>query len=122
MALQEKSAIKARLAELHAEHGEDGIGAWHVPGFGLVAVAAPKNPKDFHKLVNDLKNDKTDSAIALERFAIVCVVEPTDRAEVKEIFRARPAFALKAAAKAQELAGADVEELGKDSEELDPTS
>jgi hypothetical protein len=106
-----EGADAALVAELRAKH--DDIAYWAVPRFGLVVAAAPENPKEYHRLVNDLKNDKIDSAVALETFALACVVHPT-REEAKRIFRAKPAFALKVAGRGQRLCGSDIQELGKD--------
>jgi hypothetical protein len=111
------AAYESKLVELLRAHGE--IGAWPTPGNGLVVVAAPKNPKTYQNLVNALQDDKIDKAVELEKFALNCVVYPVtaegkpDRAAVKRIFAAKPAFALKVAGRAQELAGSDIVELGK---------
>jgi len=99
------------LAPLRAKHGE--IASWDVPGFGLVVAAVPENSKEYHRLVNDLKNPKLDAAVAMENFALACIVHPS-REQAKAIFKARPAFALKVCGRGQELCGSDIEELGKD--------
>ena len=99
------------LAPLRAEHGD--IAHWDVPGFGLVVAASPENPGEYHRLVNDLKDDKKDAAVALETFALACIVHP-DREAAKKIFKKKPAFAVKVAKRGQELCGSDIEELGKD--------
>ncbi len=78
----------------------------------LLIVAAPQNPKLFHALVNALQNEKLDRAVELERFALNCVVVP-EMPRTKEIFKKQPAFALAVAGKAQDLAGAGFDELGK---------
>lgn len=107
----EQADHTAILAPFREKHGE--IAYWDVPRFGLVVAAAPENQAEYHKLVNALKNDKADSALALEQFALACVVYP-ERAQAKAIFKARPAFALKVAGRGQALCGSDIEELGKD--------
>lgn len=104
------------LEQLRQEHGE--VAGWVAEG-QFVAIAGPKNPNSYKKLVNTLKNDKADGATALETFALECVVYPAkadgtpDREAVKKIFGKKPAFALSVAARAQQLAGSDIEELGK---------
>lgn len=102
---------EAIVEELRAKHGE--VAAWVVPGHGLVVAAVPENPKAYHQLINDLKRDKVDTAIALENFALACVCHPS-REDARRIFRARPAFASVVAKRGQELCGGEIQELGKD--------
>lgn len=80
---------------------------------GLVVVAAPLNPKVFQNFVNLVSKDSTDKAVATENFALISIVHP-DRETAKAIFKKKPAFALKVCGRAQELAGSDAKELGKD--------
>lgn len=106
---------KALLDPIRAKYDE--ISIFVAPkGFeqvGLVVVAAPLNPKSFQNFVNLVSKDSTDKAVATENFALVCIVHP-DRETAKAIFKKKPAFALKVAGRAQELAGSDTKELGKD--------
>ncbi len=104
----EESAVLAKLREKHGE-----IASWKVPGHGLVVAANPENAAEYDRLVNTLKKDDADASAALRTFALQCVVHP-DREAAKAIFKAKPAFALKVAARGQQLAGAGIEELGKD--------
>lgn len=101
------------LDGLRAKYDE--IAIFQAPkGFdGLVVIAAPKNPKVFQSFVNQVSKENVDKAVATENFALSCVVHP-DRESVKAIFVKKPAFALKVAGRAQELAGSDTKELGKD--------
>jgi hypothetical protein len=80
---------------------------------GIVIVAAPLNSKTYENLLNNLAKDQTDKAVELRNFAIQCTVFPKDRDAVKKMYVKRTPFALKAAARAQELAGSDTKELGK---------
>jgi hypothetical protein len=99
------------LAKAREDHGE--IAYYNVPGFGLVIVAAPENEKEYDSLVNRLQDDKQDKAVAMRSFALACVVHP-DRETAKKIFKKKAAFALKVAARGQELAGGEIQEQGKD--------
>lgn len=99
------------LAKYREERGE--IAWYDVPRFGLVIVAAPENEKEYDVLVNRLADDKHDKAVAMRSFALACVCYP-DRETAKQIFKAKPAFALKVGARGQQLAGAEIEEQGKD--------
>jgi hypothetical protein len=106
---------KALLDGIRTKHDE--IVVFLAPrGFeqvGLVVISAPSNPKIFQNFVNLISKDSTDKAVATENFALSSVVHP-DRETAKSIFKKKPAFALKVAARAQELAGSDTKELGKD--------
>jgi hypothetical protein len=106
---------EALLAPFRAKYDEIALfvppkGFEHV---GLIVVAAPLNPKVFQNFVNQVSKDTTDKAVASENFALTCVVHP-DRETAKSIFKKKPATALKICGRAQELAGADAKELGKD--------
>lgn len=106
------SAHEAVLAPLRAKHGD--VAYWDVPGFGLVVAAAPGNPAEYDRLVNTLKKDDADAAAALRTFATQCLVRPSDHAAKTQLFRKYPAFALKVAARGQQICGSGIEELGKD--------
>lgn len=102
------------IADATAKHGRK-IAYWYDEDFGLVVVAKPvgsQGKANYHRLVNELQDADVDKAVALETFALACVVYPK-RDEAKKIFEDNPAFALKAAARAQQLAGSQVKELGK---------
>lgn len=101
---------EAILAPLREKHGE--IAYWDVPGFGLVVAAAPDSEKEYDRLVNELNNAEIDKAVSLRTFALACVVYP-DREQARTIFKRKPAFATKVAARGQKLCGSDIEELGK---------
>ncbi len=103
---------RALLDSLAAQYGE--IAPFEVPGFGLVVIKSPEFG-DFDRLVDKLaKSDKNTSASsAMREFALSCVVHP-ERSKAKEILQKKPALVAKLGARAQELAGADIEELGKD--------
>lgn len=92
------------------------IGIFMAPkGFeehGIFIVAAPQNPKLYDAYVNELADDKKDKSVASKGFANSCSVYP-EREVRAAIFKKYPAFALKVAGRAQELAGSDVKELGK---------
>lgn len=106
---------KDLLDKIREKHDE--IAIYLAPkGFesvGIVVIAAPLNPKIAQGFVNQISKDGVDKAVAAENFAINCVVYP-DRATVKNIFIKKPFFATKIVGRAQELAGGDVKELGKD--------
>lgn len=92
------------------------IAIWPAPkGFeGVIVAAAPENSKIYENLVNKLNNPKgSDTSFELIQFATACVVHP-DRETVKAIFKKKPGLALKIANRCQELAGVEIEELGKD--------
>lgn len=101
------------IEEMRAKYEE--IAIFKAPkGFdGIVIVAAPVNPKTYQNFVNNLASDKTDKAVETMNFAIQCTVHP-DRLTVKAMYAKRGPFGLKVAARAQELAGSDTKELGKD--------
>jgi len=102
------------IADATAKHGRK-VAYWFDEDFGLVVVAKPigaQGKANYHRLVNELQDPDVNKALALEQFALACVFYPT-REEAKKIFEDNPAFALKAAARAQQLAGSQVKELGK---------
>lgn len=104
---------KVLLDGLRGKYDEIAIFVAPKPFEGLVVVAAPKNPKTYQTYVNSLAKDSIDKAVAMENFALSCVVHPS-REDTKAIFVKRPAFAMKISGRAQELAGSDAKELGKD--------
>ncbi len=100
------------FATLQAKHGKR-IAVYKDPDFGRVVISAKGKRKQYQRLVNALQEKGQDSAVALENFALDCVVEPS-RQEAKNIFEEYPALATRASARASELAGGAVKELGKD--------
>ena len=99
------------LCRLREKHGK--IAFWLLDDHGLVVAAKPENPKVYHNLINQLRNEKGDTAVALESFAIACTVYPEDKEVVKRVFRDLPAFGAVVAARGQVLCGSDIKELGK---------
>lgn len=93
----------------------DDIAIYPAPkGFdGVVIIAPPANPKVFQNFANNLNSGKADVAVETINFALACVVHP-DRATAKAIFAKKVPFAFKLASRAQELAGGEAKELGKD--------
>ena len=102
------------LEPLFAEHGKgpNKIAYWEVPDFGLVVATKPKDPMEYSKLVNLLRQDEVDTNSAIAGFALKCVVHP-DRETTKRIFKELPAFALTVGNRGQKLCGSGIKELGK---------
>jgi len=100
------------IDELSKEYDGE-IATYKVPRFGLVVIAAPTNPAEYSRLVDSLKSDKSSAGSALQTFALACVVHP-EREKVKQLLKRKPAFGMTLAARGQELAGGDIEELGND--------
>jgi hypothetical protein len=106
--------LKSIIAEIRSAHGKK-IAFWYDEDFGLVVIARQRGVNgeaNYNRLVNELQDPEQDKAIALKTFALSCVVHPA-RDEAKKIFENNPAFGLKVAARAQQLAGSQVKELGK---------
>lgn len=101
----------AKMAELRVKHGKH-IAVFEDEEFGRIVLSARGKRKEYQALVNSLQDDGADNAIAMEQFALDCVAEPS-RIEAQKIFKDWPALASRAAARAMELAGGTVRELGK---------
>lgn len=94
------------------QYGKSKIAYWEVPDFGLLVAAKPKDPLEYSKLVNELKQEEVDANQAITSFALKCVLFP-DAQTTKKIFKEYPAFALKVGKRGQELCGSNFKELGK---------
>jgi hypothetical protein len=110
-------AHETALIDLCRKHRR--ISLWPMPDGNIIVLAAPKNPKVAHNLINATKDDKLDHAVELEKYALNCVVYPVtaegkpDRATVKRYLTELPFLGGKMAARAIELAGGEITELGK---------
>lgn len=100
-----------KMAALRSKYGKH-IAVFEDEDVGRIVLSARGKRKEYQALVNALQDDKQDNAIAMEQFALDCVVEPT-RVEAQKIFKDWPALASRAAGRAMELAGGTVRELGK---------
>lgn len=102
----------AIIDEMRSKHDE--IAIFPAPkGFdGVIIVAAPA-PKALQNYVNGVANEKLDKAVETWNFALSSVVHP-ERAIVRAMFAKKGMLPYKIAARAQVLAGAEIEELGKD--------
>ena len=96
------------LAELREKHGR--IAAFDVPGHGLVVIKAPSQP-EYERFVDTLAGDKGSKAQAMRTLALASTVYP-ERKEAQAIFAANPVLPAKLAARAQELGGSEIQELG----------
>lgn len=97
---------------LQAKYGKR-IAVYKDDDFGRIVIAVKGKRKQYQRLVNSMQDKNADSAVALEQFALDCVVEPS-RKEAQAIFEEYPALATRASGRASELAGGAVKELGKD--------
>lgn len=103
---------EALIEELRGKH--ERIAFFRASGFQeLIAVVSPSNPKVYHAFLNQLSKDTSDKAGELLKFALACVASP-DYPTAKTIFNKQPGLFSKVAARAQDLAGGDAKELGKD--------
>jgi hypothetical protein len=102
----------AIIEEMRGKHDE--IAIFPAPkGFdGVIIVAAPA-PKALQNYVNGIADPKLDKAVETWNFAAQAVVHP-DKATVRAMFAKKGMLPFKIAARAQVLAGAEIEELGKD--------
>lgn len=106
--------LKQVIADAKAKHGNK-IAYWYDEDFGLLLIVRRRGATgeaNYNRLVNELHDGESDRAVALRTFALSCVEYPP-REQAKKIFEDNPAFALKVATRAQQLAGAQVKELGK---------
>ncbi len=101
------------LAPLRDKHDE--IAVFPVPKrLGeIVVVAAPTNGKAYQVYTNNLHNEQADKFAESRKFALACIVYP-DFEKAKEILTARPGLVTAFSNRGAQLAGAGVEELGKD--------
>lgn len=103
----------AIIEEMRSKHDE--IAIFPAPrGFdGVIIVAAP-SPKALQNYVNSVADPKLDKAVETWNFALQSVVHPADKATVRAMFAKKGMLPYKIAARAQVLAGSEIEELGKD--------
>lgn len=100
------------LAKLREQH-KGRVHAFEADEFGLVVVAKPRNKEVYRTYIRELRNDKLDDAVAIEKFAMACVVYPEDRKRVQSLFDEYPAFAQLVANRGEQLCGLGFRELGK---------
>ncbi len=100
------------LDPFRQKYGTKGIAYWEIEEGKLFVIRKPSKAQQ-HKYVNELQKDGLDKALLAEQYALACVVHPV-KTEAQKIFDELPVFSITVNARAQELAGAGVRELGKD--------
>ena len=81
-----------------------------MPGHGIVAIGKPSR-HEYDRFIDTLSNDKESKAQAMRVLVMASLIHP-DKKAAQAIFEDQPVLVTKLAARAQELGGSEIKELG----------
>ncbi len=111
-AVDPKTALKAKRAEIEAKNSGEELVFFEVPGHGLFVVKTPE-PDVYSVFQNRVSEDSSDSTMAVREYVLSSTVHP-ELSAARAILLKKPAFAGVAAKAVSRLGGSEIKELGKD--------